>query len=123
MVIFSYLKPGREHAGCHDQVRDHIARHAERQQNRFAGVYEGENQISDWKYCLGNLVWPTRVQRRIDDFFRAPQLRRHAGDLILLVGSDEALRVVQASGRDEQRPVYRNSQQCALVLVVSSLLA
>lgn len=50
----------------------------------------------------------TRMQCRVHDLLRMPQLRRHGLDLALLVGGDEALRVLETGAGDKQHPAQKS---------------
>lgn len=44
----------------------------------------------------------TWVQGRVNNLLGRPQIRRHDGDLVLLVGRDQSLGLLQARGRGQQ---------------------
>lgn len=48
------------------------------------------------------------MQCRVHDLLRMPQLRRHGLDLALLVGGDEALRVLETGAGDKQHPAQKS---------------
>lgn len=62
------------------------------------------------------------MQRRVHHLLRLPQVRSHGRDLVLLVGSNQTLGLLQPRGRDEQRPSPWISIQSRRKTVPSGLL-
>ena len=79
-----YAEARCEHAGRHDQVGKDEAGHAEGQDDGRARV---------------------RVQRRVDDLLRLPDLGREACGAALLVVGDGLLGLLQAGTGDQERSV------------------
>ena len=61
------------------------------------------SQVSQW-LLIDIERAHTRVQCRINDLLRRPQLRCHGRDAVLLVRSNEVLGVFETGGRNEHGP-------------------